>query len=255
MLDDYTGYKIFYRENTSDEAVIGHSFAHDIFYPAIPDLTVNNRMVIIDIGGHIGTFSLLSEKKFPNGQVYVFEPDSENYSLLKRNVVENNLKTITFFNKAVTNKNGFTELFLDKENWGHSTSSKISEDILKVETIDINSFFEQEQIAKCDLIKFNCEGAEFDIILSMGKSVLQSTGMMLILYHEDLASSTEKNLSSLYRFLKKNNFYCRVVNKTASRGWLIAKNKRFYKRDITTVEGIKIILKEIRTIFKIRNQN
>lgn len=250
---NYMGLKVFFRENSSDEAVINHGFDNDIFFPAIPDISIRPGMVILDIGAHIGTFSLLSALKFPTSSVFAFEPSYDSYELLRKNVSENRISNIKTINIAVTEKIGWIDLFLDEENWGHSTSSRISDKVVRIESTTLPAFFERNGIKKCDLIKFNCEGAEFDIILSLNASVLRSIGMMLILYHEDLASESEKNLSVLYRFLKKNNFYCRVVNKTKNRGWLIVKNKLFYKRKVQSSADIKIILKELRTTLMIKN--
>lgn len=248
IFEIHAGLKVFFREGSSDEAVIKHSFSNDIFYPAIPDILIRPAMNIFDIGAHIGTFSLLSCKKFANVRVFAFEPNRESFELLQKNIQDNEIKNIQAINMAVTEKKGKTELYLDNENWGHSTSYRVGSEVQQIESVTLSDFLNEQKIEHCDLIKFNCEGAEFNILYSMKSSSLNKIGMMLILYHEDLASGPEDTLTELYRFLKGNGFYCRVVNKSETRGWLIAKNKNFYKRKIWGLSNLKILLKEIRTL-------
>lgn len=64
---------------------------------------------ILDIGANIGTFTLpISNIK--NVTVYAFEPYAPNYTLLKYNVVRNNINNIKIFNRAVGNKVGYTTI-------------------------------------------------------------------------------------------------------------------------------------------------
>jgi precorrin-6B methylase 2 len=86
------GLNVNYREGSSDEKVLGHSFEKDIFYAAVPDISIRENSVIIDVGAHIGTFSLLSSKKVPSGKVIAIEACKETYDLLESNVNGNNLK-------------------------------------------------------------------------------------------------------------------------------------------------------------------
>src|SRR5438046_1462116 len=60
---------IAYRAGTSDEEVLKASFEHDIFFTAVPEYRLAPDDTIIDVGAHIGTFSLLAASKVPNGRV------------------------------------------------------------------------------------------------------------------------------------------------------------------------------------------
>lgn len=240
------GLEVHYREGTSDEAVIEHSFANDIFFPAIPEFRIKSG-VVIDIGAHIGTFSLLAADKFKDARVYAFEPNEDSFQILKRNAEVNKLNNMTCLNAAITSHTGVTNLYLDSENWGHSTSFNYGGKEVSVNSIKLSDFFAQKNIQACDLIKFNCEGAEFEILFSLQPEQLKTIGMMLVLFHEDL--STGSSLKSLYHHLALHGFYCRVVNRSEKRGWLIAKNKSYYSRGIPpgTLSGLKILMKEFRT--------
>ena len=60
---------------------------------------------MIDVGANIGWYTLQCAKLVGSkGQVFAFEPVSENFELLKRNVAENNYKNISCVQKAVSNQ-------------------------------------------------------------------------------------------------------------------------------------------------------
>lgn len=244
---EFLGFKVFFRSETVDEAVIDHSFGKDIFYPAIPDFRPGESPIILDVGAHIGTFSLLSALKFKNAVIHAFEPFNESFSLLERNIEANNLSSIYCYNVAVTNTTGFVDLYLDQDNWGHSTSSELGSKSQKVKSILLDDFL-KDKIDICDLIKFNCEGAEFEIVLSIKSERLKKIGMMIILYHEDLSKGN--SIRNVYKYLDENNFSCRIVNNKEGRGWLIAKNKTVYKFEFSQfLLETKMFLRELRTRF------
>lgn len=247
---EYMGLTIFYREGSSDDAVLNHSFTKDIFYPAISDFNVQSNMTIIDVGAHIGTFSLLSSIKFNDAVVYAFEPNQDSFQILKKNIEQNSMARIESINKAVTDKSGKIILYLDNQNWGHSTAHKVGDREELVDSINLSDFFTTQKIKKCDLIKFNCEGAEFKILYSLRASDLKKIAMLLVLYHEDLSDGFANGIRGLYKFLSEHGFYGRIVNKSGKRGWLIAKNKLYYKISISNFSNVKNVLKDAWTFLK-----
>ena len=53
-------FKISYRENSADEGVLRlYSFENDVYYKKVPEYHPKADHVIIDVGAHIGTFSIL----------------------------------------------------------------------------------------------------------------------------------------------------------------------------------------------------
>ena len=62
--------------------------------------------VVIDCGANIGYYSLLFSKLVgDSGKVFAFEPDPTNFSLLQKNLKENNIKNVIALNLAVSDKN------------------------------------------------------------------------------------------------------------------------------------------------------
>ena len=87
-------------------------------------IDIQNKDIIIDIGGHVGLFALYASQFCKNGQIYSFEPVIENYNLLLKNVEDNNLTNIKVFNTAVSKNNGKINLFLNSDQAAHSIFNK-----------------------------------------------------------------------------------------------------------------------------------
>src|SRR3990167_3492725 len=77
-------------------------------------------MRIIDVGAHVGYYSFLASRIVgPEGKVYAFEPEHENYRCLECGIAENKLTNVTPVNYAVSNINGFADLHI---NFGSSVT-------------------------------------------------------------------------------------------------------------------------------------
>ncbi|MFC1943356.1 FkbM family methyltransferase [Chloroflexota bacterium] len=144
---------------------------------------VKRGMTVVDLGAHIGYYTLIAaELVGPEGKVFAFEPDPENFSLLQRNVDVSGYKNVALVQKAVSGKTGIAKLYLDSESWGHSLSStEISKESISVSVTSLDEFFSEE--VRIDIIKIDIEGAEggavegMERILSKGdvKSIFLSS--------------------------------------------------------------------------------
>jgi hypothetical protein len=62
---------------------------------------IEGKKVILDIGAHIGSHSILYSKYIPDCEIYSFEPQKELYNLLVRNVEINGLTNVKMYNTCV----------------------------------------------------------------------------------------------------------------------------------------------------------
>jgi FkbM family methyltransferase len=225
-IGSFGGFEVAYRVSTADEAVICHSFDNDIFFTGVPEYQPKDGDVIIDMGAHIGTFSLLASSKVGSGSVYSIEACKETFDFLRINVALNKCENISVYHLAMADKEGECTLYYDIQegNWGHSTVKKLSEFNETVKSSTLPIFLEKNHIQKCDFMKLNIEGAEFPVLLSTPTDVLQRFGTILVLYHCDLwADNTEADLIS---HLESSGFTCVIKNQSEKRGWIIAENTR-----------------------------
>ncbi len=96
------------------------------------------------------------------------------------------------------------------------------------------------KILSCDLIKCNCEGAEFPIFLSAPTEVLQRIKLLVILYHNYLAEGHSE--MELAKHFKKAGFHVRIRFRGEYRGWIVAENKAYYSHPWLRSARIKLTL-------------
>lgn len=216
--------KFSYREGTSDEHALTQSLKNDVLF--IPEYAAKPDHVIVDIGAHIGTFAVRAASLLKNGKVYAVEASRENCAYLRANVKLNNLGNVSVHHLALTDFKGETKLY-HKGHKGHLGSSIVKDFLGEAENVPTDTlanFMQDNDISHCDYMKLNCEGAEFKIILSTHKNILQRINLLLILYHLDIAQKySEQDLSG---YLQQCGFLTKIRhrNKKMGRGMIIAAN-------------------------------
>jgi FkbM family methyltransferase len=222
-VERYGQFEIAFRENSTDEEVIKQSFENDIFYLGVPEYIPRDFDTIIDVGAHIGTFALLSSNKAANIRVHAIEACKENYNLLRINKALNNSTNVSEHHLALSDTEGKCELYHEYGHWGHSIVESFKQSSEIVRCCTLNTFLEENHIERAAFIKFNCEGAEFPIILGSSSECLQRFDYLLILYHCDLwRSNTEIDL---IKHLEFSGFNCTIRNRSKFRGWIVAVNE------------------------------
>jgi FkbM family methyltransferase len=249
-------FNVHYRPGTVDENVLNESFDHDLFFLFVPEYRLQPDHIILDIGAHIGCFSLLAASKAIAGKIYSFEPCSETYQLFEKNVQTNKLSNIKTFQLAVAGKNGTALLYHDTVtgNWGHTIIKAVSSESETVNCITLESIIESENIKHIDFIKFNCEGAEYGILLNTSPSILRRIKCMLICYHGYLEETFSKK--QLTEHLSRAGFiiHQRRRNKDDDSGWLIAYQAGFFKNIFINLRTLplttSLFIKELKRKFR-----
>ena len=140
-------------------------------------------MTAIDIGAHIGYFTILMAKIVGNtGKVYAFDPEPKNFKLLSENLNLNRVTNVKLVNAALSDKEGRTDLFLDDKNLGNPSFAK--ENIpsgslsagIGVHTLTLDSYMDGR---KADFIKIDVQGAE-GLIFSGAKKLLSGNLRILM---------------------------------------------------------------------------
>jgi FkbM family methyltransferase len=222
VLGSFGPFEIAFRRGTADEAVIKESFDRDTLLAGVPEYKPASDHIVIDVGAHIGAFSLLASSKVPQGKVFAIEASADTFDFLRINVALNRTTNISAHRLALLDKRGTCTLHHDAGNWGHSVVKRLSHRSELVECCSLAEFMDDNAIRHCDFIKLNCEGAEFPILLSASGNTLRKFSFMLVLYHCDLwRANTE---ADLVEHLRANGFECAIRNRTEKRGWIIAQN-------------------------------
>jgi len=163
--------------------------------------------VFVDIGANIGYFTMLASNKLGSkGKVYCFEPDRDNFSVLKKNVESNGYWNVTLVNKAVFNREGKATLYKSgASNTDHSLYKDALIDQKGFEEVDIISL-DHYPIGKIDIIKIDAQGAELDILLGMTDILTQDSLIIFMEFWSKGLYKIGKEPQEILDILWKNNF-------------------------------------------------
>lgn len=189
------GLKIKFRGNRRDASTVKEVGFLDEYKFAQETLPEN--AVIIDIGAHIGTFSLMAAKRYPKARIISFEPLPENCQFFLENVELNHFKNIKLRREVVAAKSG--ELTFNMYDNVTAGTLFIQENDAPSGTISCNavtldSVFESERIDRCHCLKLDCEGAEFEILLNAPDALLRRIDVITMEYHNGLTPYSHKDL-------------------------------------------------------------
>ena len=141
-------------------------------------------MVVIDVGAHVGYYSLLAARLVgAAGKVFAFEPEEGNHELLLGNINRNGYSNIVAIRKAVSNRVGSTTLYLTAlDNGRHSAYQHGLPDrgSAVVEATTLDAFLDAQGWPKVDLVKVDVEGAEQDVFQGMERLLRESPDLKLI---------------------------------------------------------------------------
>ena len=147
-----------------------------------PGFEINENDTIIDIGGHIGLFTLFCKQFTKAGKIFSFEPIKENYDIFLENIKMNGLQNIISHNVAVTKTEGNIPIYLSNDESGHSVFEKDAKTV-NVESISLKKIFDKNNINRCNLLKLDCEGSEYEIIESLPNDYFEKIDKIIIEYH------------------------------------------------------------------------
>lgn len=162
---------------------------------------VKEGMTVIDIGAHVGYFSLLASKLVGSkGEVLSLEPTPETYKLLERNIYENGVRNITAYRYAISNKCGDSFIRLDGVSPASNTIYGNGRNTIEVKTKTLDSL-----VHKADFIKMDIEGGECQALDGMIDVIQQSPD--LIMLTEVYPAGLERAGSSLTEYITKLEKY------------------------------------------------
>lgn len=208
----------------ADSSVFEEIFT-DREYNILDDKIKNAKSLIVDIGAHIGCFSVYAATLNSNAKILAFEPDEGNYKLLKENLHLNNVKNVQPKNVAVTAEEGTRTINISKDSHNHSfynAENKLSEK--KVQTTTLRKILKND--AHADLLKIDCEGAEFEILRNLSEEDFKKVRTIYIEFHE---FDDSMNRLELKMILEKNGFQTRISQSRYDDrfGFILAETKKY----------------------------
>jgi FkbM family methyltransferase len=181
----------------------------------IEHFTPKRGDIVVDIGAHIGHYTIIASKRVgANGKVVAIEASPSNFEILNRNIKLNQLANIINLNHVVYSKETKIKLYLPGEESGNTIYNTVISDRARNEDkfVEVNANtldyllqskgIKQEQI---NWIKIDVEGAEFEVLKGAANILSNSKDIAILIEIHNLRDST-----NLYRpiveFLNLYNF-------------------------------------------------
>jgi len=208
----------FFNQIVYDGEIINEVLKDDVYEFKIWKPSRNPKF-IVDVGSHIGTFSLMAANMYPKAQILSFELLKENYEISLMNLQP--FSNIKVFNKAVIGdqipegmwksdrtynskpvfKNAKAAARSIHTHVNYSGSFKKQ----KLDCINFEEVFKDFNIDYIDYLKIDCEGGEYEIFPFLSKSKL--IDKVLNLAVELHGPTNEKE--EMIIFLKNNFSKCK----------------------------------------------
>ncbi len=176
--------------------------------------TVQDHSLVVDIGANIGAYSLFSSATAADSLTYALEPMPGTYRLFLENIRLNNLeKKIIPFNAAIGGQSGRRKLFIQQGSPFNSLYPGGNEGTsVEINCISLRDFFDQNDIKRCDMLKIDCEGAEYEILYATPKEYLDRIGEIRMEYH-GAPSGSGYTIGGLVSFLQQRGFQVKRLKK------------------------------------------
>jgi FkbM family methyltransferase len=180
--------------------------------------------IVIDIGAHIGLYTIISSKRVgANGKVVAIEADPENFEMLNSNIKLNQLTNVIPLNYAVFSKetkiklylpsgeSGFTKYNTIMPNW-INTQEKFVE--VNANTLDYLLQLNKIRQEEVNWIKIDVEGAEFEVLKGATNVLSKSKDIALLIEVHGL-----DNYRPILEFVSSYNFKIEFEKSNKTGDW------------------------------------
>lgn len=171
----------------------------------------HQQEIIVDIGANKGLFAIFfaNQLRGKDLKIYCFEPHPNTYRILQNNVQLNNLgSNISISQKVVSAERVANKsFFIARDSFDYSVFNEYeSEENIIVENITLPSIIDENKIDKIDLLKMNCEGSEYEILMNIPDSYLRKISEIRMEFHNFELDGRIFNIEPLRAFLKEKKF-------------------------------------------------
>jgi|TARA_B110000495_G_scaffold131705_1_gene114883 FkbM family methyltransferase len=177
----------------NDQGISTELQIYESHEPLTTHLIINELkqdMVCIDLGSNIGYYAVIESNIIgESGKIFAIEPSPINFPILKLNLENQKKNNFVAYNIGIGDKNEEMEFIISaKSNWSRirMNNEKInSEDkVIKIPVKTLNSFVNENDIKKIDILRMDVEGFEYSILLGANEVLEKFKPKLFIEIHK-----------------------------------------------------------------------
>jgi FkbM family methyltransferase len=240
--DDWITNQVYWRGWTADEpeaAPLYFAFA-------------KRSSVVMDIGAHVGLYSIIASLANPAAHIYAFEPLQQTQDRMRVNLVKSSATNVEVIPCAISDLVGTSDLYCAHR--GIALSSSLSLGFMtnsvttplipiSVPVNTIDEFCRSRQIGGVDLIKLDIEGLEPQAL--RGMSTLFATSRPPIFCEVLATSGTHAELNLMIRQLGYNIFALTSRGPEEQQELEVAPSRRNYLFTMSSIEELRSLLSAV----------
>ncbi len=153
---------------------------------------------ILDVGAGLGEFTVLAAARRPGARVYAYEPFAPSFTLLQENIRLNGLANVRAVQAAVGPRSGQARL----ESAGREAVMVQAQAATgqSTECVPVEALAGVlAEMGRCDLLKMDCEGCEYGLMLGGDPQVWSAVQRITMEYHEHIDGHTHPELVAALR--------------------------------------------------------
>ncbi|MCG3132477.1 MAG: hypothetical protein FLDDKLPJ_03327 [Phycisphaerae bacterium] len=163
---------------------------------------------VLDIGANVGYFTAsFAHRVGPEGKVFAFEPEPENYALLCSTIERNGHGNVCTVQSAVGERS--SKVYLERDGLSAETpfvTSSPTEDAVRVTQTSIDDFFDVLP-QRLSLVKIDVEGRELHVLRGMKRLLATCPRVRLFIeFAPKLLKRAGTDPRVLFGFLADNHF-------------------------------------------------
>ena len=205
------------------DLVLGKDVEKDVKQEFVQN--TNTGDTIIDVGAHIGEYTLLGAKLVgEKGLIISVEPDHDSVISLKENIILNNFKNYLILEKAVGEKIETKSMYKINEEdvYGYLdpyVENKKLKKYSEIEVTTIDDIVSSNNLNIINLLKIDVEGFEYEVLLGCNDTLKKNKIKKIIIeLHPSYLQSKGDNEELIHIFLKEHGFEIKKIQEKITAG-------------------------------------
>lgn len=198
-------YNVLGRLLGGDHRILREVLLDETYRPLL-ELLPAEPVRLLEIGAHIGVFTIWLHRQHGISEAFCFEPDSDSFALCQFNLGRDGSGNFRLHRQAIGGTTRESEIWVDQA--AHAKSSLLrkggssASQQSKVQVISLSEWLEQVE-GDFDVLKMDCEGSEWEILDAMPAAFARFSIIIAEIHSDPIGG---RNICDFASALAQNGF-------------------------------------------------